>query len=80
MAMSEHLIWFLAGLVPYYVKWEHFASGGWTLEVRALSWTLKIEDESGGSGGWTLRVLLIERLKDAIWAAVLRFSGKTPTL
>jgi hypothetical protein len=75
--MNEPLIWFLAGLVPYYIKWVRLARGGRKLEVRALFWTLKIEHGPDG-GGWTLRVPLIERLKGAIWAAVMHLRNDPP--
>lgn len=69
--MNEYLVWFLGGLVPYYVKWTRLARGRWNLEVRALFWTLKIEKGASDGGGWMLRVPLIERLKGAVWAAVM---------
>jgi len=70
--MNEHVIWFLAGLVPYYIKWVYLARGGWTLEMRALFWWLRSQNRSGAASECILHLPLIERVRDGIWAAVTR--------
>lgn len=77
--MSEQLMWFLIGLVPYYIEWEHLGDDRRLLEVRALFWTFRLESRSSALSGLTLRIPIIERLKEAIWRAVLGFSRREPT-
>lgn len=40
------------------------------LEVRAIFWRLTVERPSRGRVAWRLRVPLIERVQQAVWAAV----------
>ena len=40
------------------------------LEVRAIFWRLMVERPPRGRVAWRLRVPLIERVQQAVWAAV----------
>lgn len=67
---NEVWVWLVVGLVPYRIEKRCLAGHVRTLEVRALFWSLTVRLRSSGRHDWTVRVPLIERLRDAVWAAV----------
>ena len=50
----------------------------WVFEIRTMFWKVHIESRAGGPTGWVLQILLIEQLKDAVWAVVLHLSKLAP--
>jgi hypothetical protein len=78
MAMNEKELWIglAVGFVPYHVERQCLACGSRKLEVRALFWSLRVHWRRSGRHDWKLSVPLIERLRDAVWAAVTRLQGK----
>jgi hypothetical protein len=78
MNANEVWIWLAVGLVPYRITWQCLAGDVRTLEVRALFWSLNVRLRRSGRHDWTLRAPLIERLRDAAWAAVMRLRGDEP--
>jgi hypothetical protein len=78
MDMNENeWIWLMAGLIPYRIERKVLPQGKRILTVQALFWTFAVHG-CRGQRTWVLRVPLIERLRDAVWAAVLRLGGKEP--
>ena len=75
---NQLLIGLLLGCLPYRVEREHQTGGERALEMRALFWTLTIHRCWDGQRDWTLRVPLIDKARDAIWAAVLRLRDQPP--
>lgn len=75
---NEIWIWLAVGLVPYRVARKHLAGGVRSLEVRALFWSLTVRLRQSGRHDWTVRVPLVERLRDAVWSAVMRLRGGEP--
>ena len=75
--MEDKLIWvwIVAGLVPYKVTLNWLDRRCWRLEIKALFWAFKIQRRRNGRKDWALRLPLIERLRDAIWSAVMRLRG-----
>lgn len=78
--MSENELWIglAVGLVPYRIARRFPTNGGWTLEIRALFWSLYVHRNRSGRHNWLVRIPLIERLRDAAWAAVMRLRGQKP--
>lgn len=76
--MSEKELWIglAVGFVPYRIERRCLAGGSRRLEVRALFWSLRVHWRRSGRLDWKLSVPLIERLRDAVWAAVTRLQGK----
>lgn len=68
---SQVWIGLLVGLVPYQVE-RRQAGQRVRLTVRALFWSLEGRRSSARRWRWTLRVALIERVRNAAWAAVER--------
>ena len=66
-------LWLAAGLLPYRIERQYRADGPRVI-VRALFWSLTVRRRRGRYT-WTLHVLVVERLRDAIWAAVMRLKG-----
>lgn len=85
--MNEHVTWawLAAGLVPYHIEKTLPSRRERLITIRALFWTLEVHTRwlraarRGRRGrrrtAWTLRIPLIERLRDAVWAAVTRLKG-----
>lgn len=73
--MNELWIWLAVGLVPYYIHHQYTPDGVRVFTVRALFWSLQVQRQWSGQHAWTVQVPLIERLRDAVWAAVLRLRG-----
>jgi hypothetical protein len=69
---NEIWLWLLVGLTPYYLKRVNRPGKLHRLEMRALFWSLVVQRQSGGRYEWTIRAPLIERLREAMWAAILR--------
>lgn len=78
--------WLTVGLVPYHIQKRYPARRVRTITIRALFWTLDIRTHwqpcrdrrrvrSQCRTAWTLHIPLIERLRDAVWAAVARLRG-----
>ena len=67
MLASEQVILMgvVVGFIPYFIKRQQIR-GGHVLEVRALFWSARYTSRQ-----WTIRIPLIERLRHAIWAAIL---------
>lgn len=63
--MNEHTIWIslVLGLVPYWVLQQSAPGGVWSLEVRALFWSLAVRRQQSGRYDWALHIPLIERLR-----------------
>ena len=80
--MTENLTWWLAaGLVPYYIEKKLPSRRESLVTFRALFWTLDVRTRRVGRvhrADWTLRIPLIERTRDAVWAAVMRLKGTAP--
>lgn len=76
--MNEIWIWLVLGLVPYRVRHRYTRSGERVWTVQALFWSVHIEHQCSGHYDWAVQVPLIERLRDAVWAAVLRLRGAEP--
>jgi hypothetical protein len=72
---KEVWIWLAVGLVPYRIAWKHLAGGVRLLEIRALFWSLELRLRRSGRHDWTVRVPLVERVRDAVWSAVMRLRG-----
>lgn len=75
MKGNEIWIWLAVGLVPYRIARKHLAGGVRLLEIRALFWSLTVRLRPSGRHDWTVRVPLVERMRDAVWAAVMRLRG-----
>jgi hypothetical protein len=75
MKGNEIWIWLAVGLVPYRIARKHLAGGVRLLEIRALFWSLTVRLRHSGRHDWTVRVPLVERMRDAVWAAVMRLRG-----
>ena len=85
--MNEKLTWawLAAGLVPYHIEKRYLSRRERIVTIRALFWTLEMRTRwlrptrrgrrSRRCTDWTLRIPLIERVRDAVWAAVLRLQG-----
>jgi hypothetical protein len=85
--MNEKLTWawLAAGLVPYHIEKRYPSRHDRVVTIRALFWTLEIRTRwlrpthrgrrSRRYTDWTLRIPLIERVRDAVWAAVMRLKG-----
>ena len=78
MNENQTLIALLLGILPYRIQRQHQTGGERTLEIRALFWTLTIHRRWNGRHDWTLRIPLIDKLRDAIWAAILRLGDRQP--
>ena len=78
--MNETQFWtgLLVGFVPYRVERQSLAGGKRMFQVRALFWSLTIHQRRSGRHDWTLCVPLIERLRDAAWAAVMCLRDNSP--
>jgi hypothetical protein len=75
--MNENLnwAWLAAGLIPYHIEKTLPSRRERIVIVRALFWTLSVRTRRirrTRRTDWTLHIPLIERVRDAIWAAVLR--------
>lgn len=69
---NEIWLWLLVGLTPYHLKRVNRPGKLHRLELRALFWSLAVERRPGGRYEWLMRAPLIERLREAMWAALLR--------
>jgi hypothetical protein len=74
MAMNarEMWVWLAVGVVPYRIERRCLAGGVRTVEVRALFWSVSVRRLRSGRCCWTVRLPLVERLREAVWAAVMR--------
>jgi hypothetical protein len=63
--MNEHTIWLglLLGLVPYWVVRQSAPGGVWSLEIRALFWSLVVRRQRNGRYDWALHLPLTERFR-----------------
>jgi hypothetical protein len=75
--MNETQVWIglLLGLVPYRLERQYLSGGKRKLQIRALFWSLTLYQRRNGRCDWILRIPLIERSRDAAWAAVIRLRG-----
>lgn len=78
MNAHEIWIWLVAGVIPYRIERRWLAQGIRTLEIRALFWSLAVRRQRQGRRDWKLSVPLIERLRDAVWAALMRLRDGQP--
>jgi hypothetical protein len=80
MTVNANELWIglAVGLLPYRIRRRYLPGGTWTLEVRALFWSVSLRARPSGRHDWTLRLPLVERLRDAAWAALLRLRGTPP--
>ena len=77
MFHNLHWFWFVLGFVPYWVERKRIRHG-WQLTVRALFWTLTITRRSfkrrrrrRTRTSWRFRLPIVEKLRQAVWAAVI---------
>ena len=70
-------IWMGVGCLPWWVSRRVVTAGAGRrrrrllrLEVRAIFWRLVVEQPPQGRVAWRLHVPLIERLQQAVWAAL----------
>jgi len=80
--------WLTVGTVPYYIETRLPSRCQRIVTIRALFWSLEVRTRWPRSprGGrrnrsrtnWTLHIPLIERLRDAVWAAVMGLKGIGP--
>lgn len=75
---NEIWLWLLVGLTPYHLKRVNRPGKVHRLEMRALFWSLAVERRPGGCYEWTIRAPLIERLREAMWAAILQLRDSEP--
>jgi hypothetical protein len=75
---TQLYIGLMMGLVPYHIERKYLVGNKRTLQVRALFWSLTLHQRRSGRHDWTLCVPLIERLRDAAWAAVMCLRDKQP--
>ncbi|MGH9858376.1 MAG: hypothetical protein ACRD4B_11075 [Acidobacteriota bacterium] len=73
MTFDDLQIWLIWGLVPYRIHKKHLPGGLRLIEVRALFWTFYIKQRPSGRHDWTLRIPLIEKLRQAVWMAVMHW-------
>jgi hypothetical protein len=78
MNINEIWIWLMIGLCPYRFKRTHLAGGVCLWEARALFWSLSVYQRRTGRNDWVMNAPLIERLRDAVWAAVIRLQSDEP--
>lgn len=64
-------IWVAAGLIPYWIN-KRETRNGWILQMRALFWSLEVHSQPPRRNRWTLRILLIERIHNAVWVVIMR--------
>jgi hypothetical protein len=69
---TQICIGLLVGLMPYRVECQVLPGGKRTLEAQALFWSLRVHRRSRSRRNWTLRLPVIERIRGAAWAAVMR--------
>lgn len=74
---NTHWFWFVLGFVPYWIDRKRVRAG-WQFTIRALFWTLTVTRRSGKRQGrrwrrtsWRFRLPIIEKLRQAVWAAVM---------
>lgn len=75
--MNENLswAWLVVGLAPYQIERQRPSRYARRVTIRALFWTLEVRTRRVRRQrltDWTLRIPLIERVRDAVWAAVTR--------
>lgn len=75
MNESQIACWLLLGILPYRIAMDDKVGSAYSLSIRALFWAVTIERHWYGDVEWSIRVPLIERLRDAVWAAVMRLRG-----
>lgn len=73
MTFDDLRIWLILGLVPYRIHKQHLPGSLRLIEIRALFWTCNVKQRPSGRHDWTVRVPLIEKLRQAVWAAVMQF-------
>jgi hypothetical protein len=81
--MNENLTWawLAAGLVPYHIEKKVPSRRERVVTIRALFWSLEVRTRRlrrTRRTEWTLHIPLIERVRDAVWAAVMRLKGGEP--
>ena len=81
--MNENLTWawLAAGLLPYHIENRVPSRHERAVTIRALFWTLEVRTRRTRRTrrtDWTLRIPLIERVRDAVWAAVMRLKSGEP--
>ena len=69
---NELWIGLAVGLLPYHIERRWRAHGTRQMEIRALFWSLVARRHRNGCCSWRVRAPLIERLRDAAWAAIER--------
>lgn len=73
MNFDKFEIWLIWGLVPYHIRKQYLPKGVCQIEIHALFWTCAIKQRPNGRHDWAVRVALINKLRQAIWAAVIKF-------
>jgi hypothetical protein len=74
---NDWIYWLLAGSIPYNIE-KHNIQNGRVFSIRALFWSLEIHSWKGKRYRWMIRVPLIERCRNAIWAAITHFQRDAP--
>jgi hypothetical protein len=52
------------------------AALGTTLTIQALLWEVQVERRLGQRRSWKVRIILIERLREAVWTAMSRLRSE----
>ena len=76
MTETTLISWALLGFVPYKLAWRVRRPASrrarLTIHIQALFWTLRIKRRGDRRLRVDLRVRLIEKLRDAVWAAIMK--------
>lgn len=73
MVLIDLRIWLVLGFVPYRIHKQHLPGGLCCLEIHALSWICTVKQRPSGRHDWMWQITLIEKLRQAVWAAVMQF-------
>ncbi len=74
---NNWICWLLAGFIPYSIE-RHPRRNGRVLSIRAMFWSVEIDSWKGKQRSWIVRLPLIERCRNAIWAAITHFQRDEP--
>jgi hypothetical protein len=81
--MEQYLtwVWLAAGLVPYQIEKKLPSRRERILIIRALFWSLEVRTRRirrTKRTDWILHIPLIDRVRDAVWAAATRLKSSDP--
>ena len=75
MNTNEILPWLLLGLLPYRIELRRGGKGQFRLRIQALFWALIVQRGRNRRTNWVLHLILVERLRDAVWAAIMHLKN-----